>query len=328
VRKMDFINLSKTSKESKNDSYTKQAQHIWSMLDDMATSNPQSYKNFIDKTLKEGREALKPPEAHMCVKTSLLEPKKCTLFINVFSWNRIPEPKNDSDPIPVFGKELIFDKNVSFINIAFSPQILEKYGKNSNQKEELDMLIDLSIKFIQNQNKCRIDETNFSVLNSNFYGDLAQNLVNLTQKQSEKLKSDLDIAKEALDSMGLKNSNLPDNLLNELAGIGMDPSSSKESKRNLIEELDEKKIPEYEEKFIQNNSGCIHEIRIYLPKISSFKECDLNIDKNEVVLNALNYRTLKIALVKNGQNYDFDENKIEAKFVKNKSILKIKIPCQ
>lgn len=269
---------------------------------------------------------MKPPEAHMCVKTNLLDPKKCTLFINVFSWNQIPEPKSDSDPIPVFGKELIFDNNICYINIAFNPQILNQYGKNSGRNDEQEMLINLSIKFVQNQNKCKIDEKNFTVLNSNCYGDVNRNMTNLTQKQSEKVKSDMELAKEALNSMGLDDKNLPDKLLGELACIGTEVQKHKENKVGLIEELDEKTLPKYEENFVQKKDGCTHEINVYLPKVNSFKECELNIDKNELVLNALNYNALKIDLLKNGQRYDFYQDKIEAKFLKKKFVLKIKIP--
>lgn len=46
-----------------------QAQQLWSMLDDLAIENPDGYRKFIDKHLKEGRDAMRPPEPHMCVKT-------------------------------------------------------------------------------------------------------------------------------------------------------------------------------------------------------------------------------------------------------------------
>ena len=48
-----------------------QAQHIWSMLDDMAIQNPDAYKKFIEKNLTEGKQALRPPEPHMCVRTTI-----------------------------------------------------------------------------------------------------------------------------------------------------------------------------------------------------------------------------------------------------------------
>ena len=31
------------------------------------------------------------------------EPQKMGLFINIFDWVRVPEPKSDADPIPVMG---------------------------------------------------------------------------------------------------------------------------------------------------------------------------------------------------------------------------------
>ncbi|CAF0714461.1 unnamed protein product [Brachionus calyciflorus] len=330
---MDFLKLSKTSNDSNNDSYLQQAQHIWSMLDDMASNSPQSYKNFIENTLKEGREAMKPPDAHMCVRTSLIEPKKCNLFINFFSWNRIPEPKSDSDPIPVFGKELEYEKNACYVNVAFNPNIMEKYGKNCDNKEELEMLIDLAIKFVENQNKCKIDDTEFKILNSNTYGDLSKNISKLTQKTNDKAKSDLELAKEALGSMGLGDKNLPDNLLNELAGLSVDKNDSKslkvESSESLIQELDEKQVPLYENKILPDKLDdklFYFELKVQLPKIGSFKECDLSFENDQIVLNALNYKSLKVSLNNLLGMYSFEHDKIEAKFVKNKSLLKIKLP--
>jgi hypothetical protein len=40
-----FLKLKKDSEiGNKSDSYVKQAEHIWSMLDDMASASPDSYK--------------------------------------------------------------------------------------------------------------------------------------------------------------------------------------------------------------------------------------------------------------------------------------------
>jgi hypothetical protein len=40
-----FLKLKKDSESvNKNDSYVKQAEHIWSMLDEMASASPDSYK--------------------------------------------------------------------------------------------------------------------------------------------------------------------------------------------------------------------------------------------------------------------------------------------
>lgn len=52
-----------------SDGLKTQAQHIWSMLDDMAANDPAAYRKFIDRQMKEGKEAMSPPKPHMCVLT-------------------------------------------------------------------------------------------------------------------------------------------------------------------------------------------------------------------------------------------------------------------
>lgn len=49
-----------------------QASQIWAMLDDMAENSPASYRKFIDKHMKEGKEYYAPPKPHMCVQTCIV----------------------------------------------------------------------------------------------------------------------------------------------------------------------------------------------------------------------------------------------------------------
>ena len=55
----------------------KKADQIWKMLDDMAVEDPEAYKKFIDQQMKAGKEAMKPPESHMCVQTLVLVSAQC-----------------------------------------------------------------------------------------------------------------------------------------------------------------------------------------------------------------------------------------------------------
>lgn len=52
--------------------YAEEANHIWSMLNDMCESDPSAYRKFVDKHIKEGKEYMAPPKPHMCVSTSKL----------------------------------------------------------------------------------------------------------------------------------------------------------------------------------------------------------------------------------------------------------------
>ena len=56
---------------SGTESMMQQAQHIWSMLDDMADNDPKAYRRFIEKQKAEQKEHMSPPEPHMCVRTQM-----------------------------------------------------------------------------------------------------------------------------------------------------------------------------------------------------------------------------------------------------------------
>ena len=55
-----------------SESLLNQADSMWKILDDLAESDPEAYKRFIDKTLKEGSSLFKPPEPCFCISTVLV----------------------------------------------------------------------------------------------------------------------------------------------------------------------------------------------------------------------------------------------------------------
>ena len=55
-----------------SDSLLNQADSMWKMLDDLAESDPDAYKKFIDKALKDGATSFKPPEPCFCISTILV----------------------------------------------------------------------------------------------------------------------------------------------------------------------------------------------------------------------------------------------------------------
>ena len=55
-----------------SESLLNQADSMWKMLDDLAESDPEAYKRFMDKTLKEGSSLFKPPEPCFCISTVLV----------------------------------------------------------------------------------------------------------------------------------------------------------------------------------------------------------------------------------------------------------------
>ena len=65
---MDFGGAASNS----NQDMLKQASHIWSMLDEMADSDPNAYKKFIKKTMEDGEKKIILPKPFACVESALV----------------------------------------------------------------------------------------------------------------------------------------------------------------------------------------------------------------------------------------------------------------
>ncbi|KAM3922510.1 PIH1 domain-containing protein 2 [Leptodactylus fuscus] len=132
------------------DQLLSQVNQFWSMLDDMAENNPQSYQKFIERHLKEGKEFMAPPEPHLCLQTKILDPDERLLYINICGWRRVPSPESDGHPVPLIAGKLKDASDGAVISIAYSPDMLKKADKDP---VEQDQLIRLAIKYIEQQHK-------------------------------------------------------------------------------------------------------------------------------------------------------------------------------
>ncbi len=55
-----------------NKAALQQVNQFWSMLDDMSQNNPEEYRTFIERQLRDGAEFHSPPQPHACIRTALL----------------------------------------------------------------------------------------------------------------------------------------------------------------------------------------------------------------------------------------------------------------
>ena len=51
---------------------SKNAQHVWQMLDELAANNPSAYRKFIDKQMQDAKEYNVKPIPNMCISTKIL----------------------------------------------------------------------------------------------------------------------------------------------------------------------------------------------------------------------------------------------------------------
>jgi len=334
----------------------KQAQHIWSMLDDLAAQNPEAYRKFIEKHLTEGREAMRPPEPHMCVRTAIKQQTSSEpLFINIMDWPRIPAPKTDEDPIPTLGGSLFTVReddgsSVAVAPVAFNTMVLQDYGINSSLMEEQRLLINLAIDYIENQNNVTLSR-NFAVMPKSVpcKGPVAKSKDVLLKKVSGQDSAFSNELGALENTFGPLAAGCKDALLKDLSSItscdNTDdtsvlqkvPSSSQPELRlpgetaksgvKLIEEVNSTETrlvrPDCTVDVVGDDSAKLLIIRIHLPGVSSVSECVLEISDDDVYLLAPNRYELILPLPKHTVAVC---DKHSAKFSKRTSLLTLTIP--
>jgi hypothetical protein len=270
-------------------------------------------------------------------------PKKCKLYINFFEWARIPAPKTDEDPIPVYGDKIETVKNnESLVNIGFNNDILKKYGKKAANADEQEMLINLAIQYLEDQNAVSIDLDSVKVLNDTIcFGDKEVNASKLTREHAKKVSTqyEFNAANEAFKAM--ESNQMPDEqtVFNNLLKLNINPNAKKPQQKQqendkpkvkLIEDLNpDYELPKYELEIIDKDVDIDHDtviqIKIHLSKINSISECDLSIESRKITLiaNKAFYKPLEIILNDYEAKFKFDLDQLEAKFIKKSCILKL-----
>lgn len=347
-----MTNIGGYSKES----LLNQAQNVWTMLDEMAESSPEKYKEFIDKQMKEAKEYMKPPVPNMCIQSSLQAPKKWKLYINFCSWQRVPEPKTAEDPIPVIGTDLQKDKEGSdtiiITAVAFNHKILDECGKHSQNTTERDLLINLAFKFIESQHNVQISG-NYQILGGDivFKGNMEkiqQALMKKTEivdKEFEQSMSELQRnfaplpsdAKEVIlnkfaNIAVSEESNIGGNMKTHQNGFDIKLPSSEggKKKKGLIEEINKTETtdmktmcPKYTLACIKDQNGTVEaiKVKIMLDGVSSVKECCLDISKDDLKLEVDQRYNLHLTFP-----HHVDNEEASAKFSKKTSVLTITVP--
>ncbi|XP_013408362.1 PIH1 domain-containing protein 2-like [Lingula anatina] len=319
--------------EEDNSKMLREAQRVWSMLDDMSENNPAAYRKFIDKHVKEGKEFLKPPQPCMCVKTGILKEGYITekLYVSVFGWNRVPKPKiYDTDPIPVMGSKIMTsrdeeeDEDIKVVSIAFNPQIVQDYGHEAENPAERDALINLGLDYVQDQQKVTISR-NYKLLDEStlYKGDLAQLRQGLTQrfqKEDDEYNKQMSDLQKMFGPIAESNESLIGQLSNltsddskvkssppvqketeiRVPGLSKQPSKNT-NKANLIQEVSSSgekdgRTPKHE-MCVKDSTGSKPrrvEVKVHLPEVGSVQECELDISEDDLSLTVAEKYELKV----------------------------------
>ncbi|XP_013926229.1 PREDICTED: PIH1 domain-containing protein 2 [Thamnophis sirtalis] len=302
------------------------ATQLWTMLDDMAENNPENYCHFMQQQLKEAKHHYAPPEPCLCLKTSILEPSKTRLFINLCRWSRIPAPKSPSEPVLLSaGKmETLSDKSeiCSILDMAFNPSVLERVEDNPPEKEQL---IRMSLKYVEEHFSVTLSHS-WSVAKFKLKGSLERMRASLRREQPPLAAPQRNPNKEVTLSQ-LRS------LTAEDSGDLILPAAEKPTapKKRLIEEIsstDKPETPKPAYKMTTKKDADEKpreiELKIELPGVCNVSECNLSVSKDDVLVECLLKYRLRVDLP-----VPVDEEATSAIFNKKGGVLIVRMPvCQ
>ncbi|KAK3531771.1 hypothetical protein QTP70_028301 [Hemibagrus guttatus] len=263
---------------------------FWSMLDDMVQSNPDEYKTFIERQMRNSAEYFSPPEPNSCLRTSV-QPHDGTLYVNVCGWKRVPAPASPTDPVPVCGGQLEtfseLEENYRIVEVAFNPDVLNRAEKNPDEKEQIHRL---ALNFIQKHYKLSLSQ-HFTVIQAKLKGtvqDMKHRLMSLHLSKSRTLNQDNPETKSA------------ESLLQQICSLRMGETKEESSiqlnlgqedkdkvKPGLIEVISSTEFVQPQQPKHQMTVCSVSrkiKLRVELPGISSVSQCQLSISQDDILL--------------------------------------------
>ncbi|XP_064157692.1 PIH1 domain-containing protein 2 isoform X2 [Anguilla rostrata] len=263
------------------------------MLDEMSDNDPESYRTFIHRQLKEGAEFCAPPQAYACIRTVVQEPKEGLLYINLCSWKRIPAPKGHSQPVPVGGGRLetLSDdsETYSVVDVAFNPSVLQGVQESPQERDQLHLL---ALSFIQQQHGLRLSQ-DYTLLSGRLKGT------------GQSLRLRLASKRQDTPSAPAPKSPSGSSLLQQISSLRGEQGESEDSppiqltpqnragpaKPALIQvisstESAQPRRPSHQLSTATDANGTTKAVRltVELPGVRSMSECQLSLSQDDVLL--------------------------------------------
>ncbi|ELU10021.1 hypothetical protein CAPTEDRAFT_21160 [Capitella teleta] len=309
-------------KKMSQDEMMRQAQSVWAMLEEMSERDPKAYRSFIDKHLAEGKEAMRPPQPHMCIATRLTGFPSGRFFLNVFSWQKMKAPANEQEAIPVFGGPVYLGKDdkgdYQVISVAFNPSVLKDYGLDCRSEEERQMLIHLALDFVCDVHKFKLSR-DYSILckDEKCKGSLKKAQESILKKvngSEDDVKNELGDLENMFGPMA---AGCTDSLMKELSNIsaGKDEANNVITDKPLSQEIKmpfgDDSVPKQKSLIVEMDDSRTHPVtpqhdltkkddrmllKIKLPGVLSVAECQLDISDKDVLLKVEGQYHLQLPL--------------------------------
>uniref|UniRef100_A0A3B4ABJ6 PIH1 domain-containing protein 2 n=1 Tax=Periophthalmus magnuspinnatus TaxID=409849 RepID=A0A3B4ABJ6_9GOBI len=255
-----------------------QVNQFWTMLDDLCRDDPEAYRKFIDKQMKEGAEFNAAPELHSCICTDILEPNRGLLYINLCSWKRVPAPQHPGKPLPLCaGKLETEDKGgqgpYSVLDVAVNPRLLKECKPSKTEMNQLYMLL---LNFVQQEHNLKLSQQYTPVSPRSTTQDLYHRL-GFQQWPTCQTPASL------LQKISSLHTEKEEEIL-------VAPKPAEPKKNNLIQVISSTLVQPQRPKYLlevrPDAAGaprCV-DLTVELPKVSNMSECQLRISKDDVLL--------------------------------------------
>ncbi|XP_066566610.1 PIH1 domain-containing protein 2 isoform X2 [Amia ocellicauda] len=310
-----------------------QVSQMWSMLDEMAESSPQSYRHFIQRHLQEGVNYSAPPQPHTCLRTEVLEPEEGVLYINVCSWKRVPAPGSDTEPVPLNAGKLektTEGKEVySVIAVAFSPEVLCRAERDGAER---DQLLRLAMRYTEQQHGLRLSPC-YALASANLKGSaqrMRSNLAGRRQPQSDVPAQPVPDRGSLLRQISALRRGGEEEEAAEGQGsatVQLFPASEPR-KAGLIQVISSTETPQLQRPlhrlWVNRDAGGRAQavrLTVELPGISSVSECRLSISQDDVLIEVEDLYHLHLDLPEM-----VNDEAASAKFSKRTHVLTVNLP--
>lgn len=186
----------------------------------MENQNPQEKVAPIQcgRASRAFRQFKNPPQPHMCIQDTVKDTTE-KLYINVLGWQKIANPKQYSDPIPLYGGMQVpygcapnSNKPPMLVfAVMVNPDILKANGKNASSPTDREALVSLLSDFVEAMNPGLFLTRNPVILKDrDLAGELKDVWLAVQNKREREKGMTQDIMYKVYDIDGIGDENIND----------------------------------------------------------------------------------------------------------------------
>ncbi|KAL3318083.1 PIH1 domain-containing protein 2 [Cichlidogyrus casuarinus] len=283
---------------------------IWAMLDRLQQSEPQKYREFVKKQIEEGSRRLSKPKFRFAIELQTKSHNFRYLVIVYVEWSSIPTEVENSESLPMRASALLDSDSSSkkIVILSFNQKVIDQHLETKDDANQLLWLgaiychNELAIETILSHEVMHSDSpsTPFMIKTNSFISEedickafgIDSSLFEYQLAEKIVKNEDIDIS-DMVNSASQKYEE-EGRLTEENLLI---PGNKTKKSPNLIEELNANLI-EWSYFFTTQREDSIKflSLAFKLPGIHSISEVEIDISKDTILMNVVNFDPLSIKL--------------------------------